>query len=321
MRLEDCVLNFNVVVSAPLTRTEPEEEWVRAMESDAIPASLYDLYSRANFLSFGTAPSFLQDEDNLLFSYFSMLLRSLMEALVDADGQLRSFVGAQKLTYDAGKKIRREWWDPTADARARRHFRDLLIATQMSLDTFSDIVALFLTGHIPGLRLGRGQFERLEKWLGSPLSPSSPQSLHQLYEALGPLVQARGPETDWLPLMRLLRNKAAHLGQPMFRQVGLHDKTPKFYTFIPRQWPYIWERHIKNKQKAPADPDFLPRLFRDTLVHQDIVSYAPGLRAKVRNVIQAGVSVLSETYRLAENLAPNKAALSELQVNSEAYNF
>lgn len=108
MRLENCVLNFNVVVSAPLTRTEPEEEWVRATESDAISASLYDLYSRANFLSFGSAPSFSRDDDNLLFSYFSMLLRSLMESLVDADEQLRSFLGAQKLaTADASStKIR-----------------------------------------------------------------------------------------------------------------------------------------------------------------------------------------------------------------------
>lgn len=51
------------------------------------------------------------------------------------------------------------------------------------------------------------------------------------------------------------------------------------------------------------------------------MSYAQGLRAKVRNVIQAGVAVVGEIYRLAENLAPNEAALAELQGNSEAYNF
>jgi hypothetical protein len=51
------------------------------------------------------------------------------------------------------------------------------------------------------------------------------------------------------------------------------------------------------------------------------VSYAQGLRAKVRNVIHAGVAVVGEIYRLAENLAPNEAALAELHGNSEAYNF
>ena len=64
-----------------------------------------------------------------------MLLRSVMESLVDADQQLKSFVEVQKLAYDAGKKMRGESWDPTADARARRHFRDLLIALHSSLDT------------------------------------------------------------------------------------------------------------------------------------------------------------------------------------------
>lgn len=85
-----------------------------------------------------------------------MLLLSLMESLEDADKQVRSFVEVQKLTYDAGKKFRGETWDPTADARSRRHFRDFLIAIQSTLDTLADSTALFFTVRIPGLRLGRG---------------------------------------------------------------------------------------------------------------------------------------------------------------------
>jgi hypothetical protein len=328
MRLENCILRGDVFVSAPLTRTEAEEEWTKALNSGAIPSPLFDLYRRAAFLSFGGASSFLQDGDHILFSYFSMLVRSVMESLVDADGQLKSFTEAQKLTYDAGKKIRGEAWDPTADARARRHFRDLLIALHSSLEALADLTALFFTGRIAGLRLGRSQFSRIEAWLKRPV-PSlglifTPydEPLRQLYDALGPLVNAGGPEIDWLPFMRLLRNKAEHLGQPVFRQIGLHDATPKFYTFIPRQWPYIWERHMKRHgESVPEDPDFLTKFFLQTLVHQDIVTYARGLRRKVQKVVHAGIEILGKTYGLVEGFGTNQAALAELQGNSEAYNF
>lgn len=216
----------------------------------------------------------------------------------------------------------------SADARARRHFRDLLIALHSCLDAFADLTALFFTGRIAGLRLGRSQFTKIEDWLKRPfpsfglvLTPYD-QPLRQLHDALGPLVLSGGPESDWLALMRLLRNKAEHLGQPVFRQIGLHDETFAFYAFIPRQWPYIWERHITQHDKSvPTDPNFLPRFFRETLVHQDIVTYAQGLRAKVRNVVDAGMGILGKTYRLFENFAANQAALAELQGNSESYNF
>src|SRR3989442_4396332 len=171
MRLEDCILTVNLAVTAPLARTEPEEAWVRARDSDAIPAPVFDLYRRVNYLSFGSAPSFLKDDENVLFSYFSMLLRGLMESLVDADDQVRSFIEVQKLAYDIGKKIRGEPWDPAADARARRHFRDLLIALESCLDALADLAALFLTGLIPRLRFGRAQFSRIEAWLERPLPP------------------------------------------------------------------------------------------------------------------------------------------------------
>jgi len=328
MRLENCVLTGDIFVTAPLTRSEPEDDWARARNSGAIPQSLYDLYCKSNFLSFGAAPSFLKDDENLLFSYFSMLLRSMLESLEDADQQVRSFVEVQKLTYDAGKKFRGETWDPTADARSRRHFRDFLIAIQSTLDTLADCTALFFTGRIPGLRLGRGQFVRIAEWLKGPfpsfglvLTPYD-QPFRRFYDVLGPIVHPSGPECDWLPLMRLLRNKAAHLGQPVFRQVGLHDETPKFYTFIPRQWPYIWERHMtRHGQSVPRDPAFLPKFFRETLIHQDVITYAQGLRRKVYEVADVGIGALSNTWEVVRDFEQNQAALAELQGSSESYRF
>ncbi len=329
MRLEDCILDIDFAMTAPLQRTEPEEEWVRARDSGAIPASIYDIYRRANYLSFGAAPSFLKDDDNILFSYFGLLLRCLMESLVDAEEQLRLFVEAQTLTYDLGKKARGEPWDSAAPAKAHRHFRDLLVSLQSELDALADLTALFLTRQISGLHLGRAQFLWIEAWLGRPLPPAglvlTPQEHHlrQLYDTLGPLVRPGHPERDWLPLMRLLRNKATHLGPANFRYIGLHDKTGRFYTFIPRQWPYLLEKHIKkrNDPSRPKDPDFLPTLFREALVHQDVITYAQGLRAKVLEVVHAGVSVLIETYEQFKGFSLNQGALEELQRSSKTYDF
>src|SRR6185437_997208 len=133
MLLQDCVLDIDLVMAAPFQRTQPEEEWVLARDSGAIPPALYSMYCRAGYLSFGSDPPFLCDPDHLLFSYFGLVLRSAMESLQDADGQLKSFIEAQNLTYDLGKKLRGEPWDKGANARAKRHFRDILIALQTSL--------------------------------------------------------------------------------------------------------------------------------------------------------------------------------------------
>jgi hypothetical protein len=327
MRLEDCVLEEDVFYTAPLVRTEPEKEWVQARDSGAIPLELYGWYERAQYLSFGSSLGFLGDADNILFSYFGMLMRSVMESSVDSVHQVQSFVDEQKLTYDVGKKLRGETWDEGADVRSRRHFRDLLIALQTSLDGLADMIALFFTGRVPRLNLGRAQFVRVEEWLKRPLPPfgliATPydEPLRQLFDVLGPLVNTAGSESEWLPLMRMLRNKASHLGQPVFRQIGLHDKTLKFYTFIPRQWPYIWERHMKPKEPSPYGPDFIPNFFRETLIHQDVETYAIGLQRKVLDVVRAGISVLAETYGNFQDFAPNTAALAELQGNSESFSF
>jgi hypothetical protein len=328
MRLEDCCLDIDLVVTAPFQRKEPEEDWVQALDSQIIPHFLFNLYTRANFLSFGSAPPFLHDADNVLFSYFSLVVRSLKESLVEADEQLNLYVEAHGQIYDLGKKVRGEQWDKTAGQRAQRHFRYFLLSLQSALDALADLVAVFLPGLIPNLRLGRGQFSRIEAWLDRPLPASgvvlTPQQhfLTQLYDILRPLVHAPPPERDWLPLMRMLRNKAAHLGDPVFRSVGLYDKSGKCYTFVPRQWPYIWERHVKPADASqPKDPNFFPDLCRQILIHQDVVTYAQGLRGKVCDVVSAATSVLNEAYEQFENLPLNQPALSELQGSSEHHEF
>lgn len=286
VRLEDCVLDADLFVTAPLVRSQPEVEWERARESKAIPESLYLLYCRAHYLSFGAAPLFLKDDENILFGYFSMLLRGLMESLSDAEEQLKLFVEAHSLVYDQGKVVRHERWEASAAFRARRHFRDTLLSLQTSLDTLAELIAVFLTGVIPRFSLGRAQFVYIESWLAQ--TPPSFDAIitpyddatRMLYDALRPLVHADGPERDWLRLMRMLRNKIAHLSPATCRTIGLHDKSLRFYEFLPRIWPFMWERHMQVRDSKRGEPNLLPNLFFEILVHQDIESYMRGLRGK-----------------------------------------
>jgi len=120
----------------------------------------------------------------------------------------------------------------------------------------------------------------------------------------------------------MLRNKVAHLGQPVFREVGLaHSTEDRAYVFVPRQWPYIWERHFKIKGDPTSDPLRIPQMLRESLMHQDMISFAQGLRSKVRKVIGAGVAVLTRAYLDFADFQPNQAALAELQGNSKTYGF
>ena len=128
------------------------------------------------------------------------------------------------------------------------------------------------------------------------------------------------PERDWLPLMRLYRNKGAHLGSSIFRKVGLHDDAGRFYIFFPRQWPYLWERHLKPAGQSFKAPG-LPELFQETLIHQDATSYVEGLRNKVTAVVDAMAAVLALAYKQLGQLPFNQAALAELEGSSESYVF
>src|SRR6267378_3949923 len=256
MRLQDCVLDIDTAMMAPIQRKEPEPDWVAARDAGVIPAELFNIYVRAGYLSFGAASEFLADDRNILFSYFGLSLRSAKEALEEAADELGLLIKAQALIYDPGKKMRGEKWDPDANKQMRKHFKRLLLNLQASLDATADVVAMFFTGMIAGLRLGRAQFSQIEAWLDRPL-PSiglvvSPQEhlLGTLYGDLQPLVYSAAPEQDWLRLVRMFRNKSAHLGDPAaLRIVGLHDDKGYFYHFLPRKWPFIWEEHFK-----PAEP-------------------------------------------------------------------
>ena len=328
MRLQDCMLDIDGVVTHPLARTSPEEEWVSARDSGAIPRSLFGLYESANYLSFGAAPGFLADPERMLFGYFGMLLRSLRDALVEGAELVKEFEQAQGNVYDPVKKLRGEQWDPRAPLRARRTFRYLTVTISSCLDNFSELLALFFTGRIPGLELGKAEFVKFEEWLRKPLQSTSsivsPQDHHlqSLYRELQPIVCTGGPEQDWLPLLRLYRNKSAHMGDHMFMIMSFHDSKGVFYAFMPRQWPYILEKHLSvgGAQQQP-DQEQIRNHLEEVLVHQDMVSYAKDLLKKVQEVLAIGCQYLQVAYRDFRSFQPNSTALTQLDGNARKYAF
>lgn len=120
----------------------------------------------------------------------------------------------------------------------------------------------------------------------------------------------------------MLRNKAAHLGDAVFRYMALHDRDGRFYTFVPRQWPFIPEQHMHAADAAAGiHHEPFPDLLRRTLMHEDLVSYASGLQRKVTAVISVALETLDSAYVRFSEFPLNTAALAELQGSSESYAF
>src|ERR1017187_2130483 len=256
MRLEDFDLNAHAITMAPFVRNKPEPDWVAAKDSGILPESMFTLYTRSSYLSFGSAPSFLSDKDHFLFSYFSLVLRSIKDCILEADSELQKFTEAQGKGYDPEKSLKGEKWDTEADAVSRRNFQLLLISLLASLDGAADLVALFLTEKINGLVVGRALFSKIEAWLRIPL-PNSPivitpqqHKLEDLYKRIESLVCTQGEEKDWLKFARILRNKSAHMKSSM-RHFSFKHYDHNLYTFLPRQWPLFWEQHMHATGTVP----------------------------------------------------------------------
>jgi hypothetical protein len=146
--------------------------------------------------------------------------------------------------------------------------------------------------------------------------------MQTLYDTLKPLILPGPPEAEWLSLMHMLRNKSIHLGPAILRQMGLHDRTGKFYVFLPRKWPFIWERDFKAHDTiASSDRARGPSFFTDLLINQDIVSFAGCLHRKVIGVLRAGLSEILRMYRAFETFSTNQAAIMELDRNSVVFKF
>src|SRR5438270_742867 len=118
-------------------------------------------------------------------------------------------------------------FDRDAARRHRSAFRSLLVNLVGALDVLADTIVVLFPREVPRVRAGGAAFTEVEKWLATPhdlpsglLSPAQ-HFVATLHAKLAPIVVSRsGPERDWLPLMRMYRNKAAHLGHQSYTQFG-----------------------------------------------------------------------------------------------------
>ena len=106
--------------------------------------------------------------------------------------------------------------------------------------------------------------------------------------------------------MRMLRNKAAHLRATLYS--AKLDFMTQLRGFI--RLFHVNGHTFGRNTSGPTDPhysksipNFLPNHFRESLIHQDIVSFAQGLRGKVKEVIRTAIVGLGESYTQFKNFA------------------
>lgn len=83
----------------------------------------------------------------------------------------------------------------------------------------------------------------------------------------------------------------------------------------------MWEKHIKSAGGQPPSSPKFPDLLRDGVIHQDLAIYTRGLLLKVRSLIDVSVRVLVEAYSQLKDANPDPTALTQLEKNSEPYEF
>ncbi len=328
MRFEDCETEGpSAMMIAPFQRSQPEPDWIAAYQTGLLPEAVMRLYTRANFLSFGGAPPFLDDSRRQLFSYFGSMLRGIKQSLADAEEELIGLELAESLSFDQGKELRGEPWSPNAPRQSKKHFRLLMISLCSALDCTAEITALILPGIVPGLKLGRAEFAHIESWLEqtppTTSTASTPQQLKglELYSSLRPLAIRTDEAKDWLNILRLYRNKAAHLGSEHFREFGFHDRNRVFYTFLPTKWPVIWEEHIKLHDPEPRPtPQPLQEVF-GPLMRQDKITFVRDLRQEVIRVVAAASTVLDSAYSECQQFPVNDQSLEALGKSMKIFEF
>lgn len=329
MRLQDCVLEVDQMMTGPMKRTEPDQYWLAAHDNGVIPEGVFKLYCSANYLSYGSAPPFFSDSRNAVFGYFRMLMGGVLEFFDDVEELHSEFKRQSDLLYDPAKKIRGIPFSVDASKHESRAFRRLTMSLAGSLDVFADVVALFFTGQINGLSVGKSDFSKIVSWVESALPPlgsivTPPEHFRRhLHKVMQGFLICAGPDQEWIDMLNLFRNKSAHLGNQMFPLSAFHDRTVTFYHFLPREWPEILEAQIEPGDGG-VTAEIQKRLrehFEKTLMHEDIVSFTDGLRKRVFNLLDAGFEVLNDAYGQLKSSPLNPQVLDDLQRNHRSYKF
>jgi len=325
MKLQECDLDISGVVSRPLIRSKPEEEWLQAKDHEIIPDSLFEFYCRADYFSFGKAPRFLSDPEKLLFPFVSNVARGILDSCIEAEDLLTAIRDAHQRMYTPVKRMKGVEWDAKASLKSQRSFKYLVLALSGILDQFAEIAAILFHPQLQKLTPGRSSFDTFKDFAEAPLhSPdfvvtAKTPLIEKLHEVLRSEIVVAGPEECWLDLLVLYRNKIAHLGNSMFCRMGFADKHDDYFLFLPNRWPYFIQQDITTPHEKPTGS--VRELAEETLVYQDVVEYSQMLTGRIKRLLKGGFSVLCKAYHDFRNFDPTPEVISSIRKNSKSFTF
>lgn len=333
MKLEDCNLRaICVVMQKDPTRANIDDSWNVARVEGSVPEMLFRFYTNADYFSPEAAPPFLRDKRRFLFSYLGTVTEAAKECLVEATQFSNEIKSLELEIYSPFKKAKGETWNPDAARNQRRVFRYFLLNLSSSLDMFAEVLAIFFHAKIPRLRLGRGQFSHVHEWLRRPIAEAAPETerlietsltnyhIHALHERLAPLVQVADERHDWMSLFFLYRNKLSHFGAHHALDFRLHDHEGRFYAFLPRVWPFIWQQYLQFQAtpeqvngKNDAQDEKLRQTIRSNCIHVDLIEFVEGVASRVYAILEQGFDILLSYYDQLKDIPQNSQVLADLE--------
>ncbi len=329
MKLNECEYDAAAVVTGAYIRTAPQPFWVEARDKEIIPKSLFLLYYSADYCSIEKSPPYLADEERLLFTYFGIILNALLNSIIESNELYDSICAIDKNLYNPLKKRKGETWDDDAPNKQWRYLKSFILELYSSLDLLAELISLLFPNIVPRNSLGKSMYSNVYAWLKNNrnnlndtlVNPIMGQA-KTLYDALVKEHVENDPEEHWYELLRLFRNKLAHLGSPTLRKLVLHDKDGNFYRFLPKIWPFIWEKDIKLPGESDGSEekvglDFFEKIF----IHEDILSFCKNSRIKIFDYLELALSILNDSYGILKVMPLNSVALEQLKANTQAYKF
>ncbi len=131
MKLEDCILDIDQVVVSQPEYLGPDKDWQDANSRGVIPANLYRLYCKADYFSFGKLPSYLSDNEKLLFPFVEAMSRGIRDAFLETEELLSCLPELQNQRYSPVKQARAESWSKNADKDLTRSFKSLVLESRL----------------------------------------------------------------------------------------------------------------------------------------------------------------------------------------------
>lgn len=304
MRLNDC-LTADVVVSAPLARSSPDQSWVTAHDKKTIPEALFKFYVIADYFSFDKCPIFLADDQRIIFSHLGASIDLIKSSFEDYHELLDLMKKYDSDTYNPIKKLKNEPFDPLAPKHFNRCLQLLLINMYSILDAAAEVTSAILSWG----NFGRASFADIVKSVRDSVKIADKISKKKVIISTNEKYQEDiiniiekeiidGGNEEWLELFKLYRDKMAH-----FRYHSgflFHDKDGKFHHFLPCQWPYYFQQGITYEKSKNDDAN---TYLTDLLMECDIFEFCEGLHKKVFYLIEKIFSSLTEAYKIKKDSA------------------